>query len=70
VPTHASEDAVKSEDLTSGGPLTRRRFLTYVVAAPVLTVAASSVGDLMALVRRMPWCRALRSRRTSPIWAR
>jgi isoquinoline 1-oxidoreductase subunit beta len=38
-----SQDAVMSEDTASGGPLTRRRFLTYVVAAPVLTVAASSV---------------------------
>jgi isoquinoline 1-oxidoreductase subunit beta len=45
---HTSQDAISSEDLesggpASGGPLTRRRFLTYVVAAPVLTVAASSV---------------------------
>jgi isoquinoline 1-oxidoreductase subunit beta len=48
VPSHASEDAVTSEDMSSAGPLTRRRFLTYVVAAPVLTVAASSVGDLIA----------------------
>ena len=47
MPSHASEDAVTSEDMSSG-PLTRRRFLTYVVAAPVLTVAASSVGDLIA----------------------
>jgi isoquinoline 1-oxidoreductase subunit beta len=47
VPSHISEDAATSEDMTSGGPLTRRRFLTYVVAAPVLTVAASSVGDLI-----------------------
>ena len=46
--THASEDAVTSEDMGNGGPLTRRRFLTYVVAAPVLTVAATSVGDLIA----------------------
>ncbi len=48
MPSHISEDAATSEDMTSGGPLTRRRFLTYVVAAPVLTVAASSVGDLIA----------------------
>jgi isoquinoline 1-oxidoreductase beta subunit len=53
VPTDASQDAVPSEDMpsedrTNGGPLTRRRFLTYVVAAPVLTVAASSALDLIA----------------------
>jgi isoquinoline 1-oxidoreductase subunit beta len=46
--THASHDAVPSEDIAAGGPLTRRRFLTYVVAAPVLTVAASSAGALIA----------------------
>jgi isoquinoline 1-oxidoreductase subunit beta len=40
---HTSQDAVPAEDPAIGGPLTRRRFLTYVVAAPVLTVAASSV---------------------------
>jgi isoquinoline 1-oxidoreductase subunit beta len=40
---HTSQDTVPSEDPSIGGPLTRRRFLTYVVAAPVLTVAASSV---------------------------
>src|SRR4030095_835319 len=41
----------------SGGPLTRRRFLTYVVAAPVLTVAASSViapGKTYAVVPSPP----------------
>src|SRR5215217_5972493 len=48
MPTHASQDAVPSEGTAIGGPLTRRRFLTYVVAAPVLTVAASSAADLMA----------------------
>ena len=42
MPAHASQDAVPSEGPAAGGPLTRRRFLTYVVAAPVLTVAASS----------------------------
>ena len=47
MPTHASQDAVSSEGTATGGPLTRRRFLTYVVAAPVLTVAASSAADLM-----------------------
>ena len=39
----ASQHAVPSDGPASVGPLTRRRFLTYVVAAPVLTVAASSV---------------------------
>ena len=48
MPAHASQDAVPSEGRANGGPLTRRRFLTYVVAAPVLTVAASSAGDLIA----------------------
>jgi len=48
MPTHASQDAAPSEDIATGGPLTRRRFLTYVVAAPVLTVAASSAGALIA----------------------
>jgi isoquinoline 1-oxidoreductase subunit beta len=47
MPTHASQDAVSSEGAATGGPLTRRRFLTYVVAAPVLTIAASSAADLM-----------------------
>ncbi len=42
------QDADHTEDTASGGPLTRRRFLTYVVAAPVLTVAASSAGALLA----------------------
>ena len=48
MPTHASQDAVPSEDIAAGGPLTRRRFITYVVAAPVLTVAACSGGALIA----------------------
>ena len=43
MPAHASQDAGPSEE-ASAGPLTRRRFLTYVVAAPVLTVAASSIA--------------------------
>ena len=47
MPTHASQDAGSSEGTATGRPLTRRRFLTYVVAAPVLTVAASSAADLM-----------------------
>ena len=47
MPTHASQDAVPPEKIATGGPLTRRRFLTYVVAAPVLTVAASSAGTLI-----------------------
>jgi isoquinoline 1-oxidoreductase subunit beta len=49
----ASQDAVPSDGPTTGGTLTRRRFLTYVVAAPVLTVAASSViapGNAHAVV--------------------
>ena len=52
-----SQDAVMSEGTASGGPLTRRRFLTYVVAAPVLTVAASSVitpGTAHAVVPSPP----------------
>jgi isoquinoline 1-oxidoreductase subunit beta len=55
MPAHASQDAVPSDG--SGGPLTRRRFLTYVVAAPVLTVAASSViapGKTYAVVPSPP----------------
>jgi len=47
MPGDASQKTVSSGK-TAGGPLTRRRFLTYVVAAPVLTVAASSAGDLIA----------------------
>jgi isoquinoline 1-oxidoreductase beta subunit len=52
MPTDASQDAVPPQSRANnvgeaGGPLSRRRFLTYVVAAPVLTVAASSVGDLL-----------------------
>jgi len=53
----ASQDAVPSGGPTAGGPLTRRRFLTYVVAAPVLTVAASSViapGNADAVVPSPP----------------
>jgi isoquinoline 1-oxidoreductase subunit beta len=53
----ASQDAVPSDGRTAGGPLTRRRFLTYVVAAPVLTVAASSViapGNAHAFVPSPP----------------
>lgn len=48
MPTHASHDDVPVEGTASGDPLTRRKFLTYVVAAPVLTVAASSAGALLA----------------------
>jgi len=58
MPADATQDAVISQDAVSEGtasvgPLTRRRFLTYVVAAPVLTVAASSViapGTALAVV--------------------
>ena len=55
MPAHASQDAGPSKD--PAGPLTRRRFLTYVVAAPVLTVAASSViapGKAHAVVPSPP----------------
>ena len=48
MPADASQDAVTSEGTASGRPLTRRWFLTYVVAAPVLTVAAGNVGGFMA----------------------
>jgi isoquinoline 1-oxidoreductase beta subunit len=49
MPADASQDdAVPSEGTASGGPLTRRWFLTYVVAAPVLTVAAGSARALIA----------------------
>ena len=51
----ASQD-VASEDPASG-PLTRRRFLTYVVAAPVLTVAAGTLippGTAHAVVPSPP----------------
>jgi isoquinoline 1-oxidoreductase beta subunit len=48
VPTHPTSDPLPSADLASTDPLTRRRFLTYVVAAPVLTVAATSAGALLA----------------------
>ncbi|HKH54834.1 MAG TPA: molybdopterin cofactor-binding domain-containing protein [Propionibacteriaceae bacterium] len=44
----APQDAVPSDGTASGGPLSRRRFLTYVVAAPVLTVAATSAGAVIA----------------------
>ena len=57
MPAHASQDATPSEGPALGGPLTRRRFLTYVVAAPVLTVAASSVitpGTAQAVVPSPP----------------
>ena len=47
MPADASQDDVPSEGWVSGEPLTRRRFLTYVVAAPALTVAAASVGDVI-----------------------
>ena len=47
MPTHTSHDAVPSEDVPTDRSLTRRRFLTYVVAAPVLTVAATSAGNLL-----------------------
>ncbi|MET0711727.1 MAG: molybdopterin cofactor-binding domain-containing protein, partial [Jiangellaceae bacterium] len=47
MPGHASQDAGPSEDPASGGQLTRRWFLTYVVAAPVLTVAAGSAPTLL-----------------------
>jgi isoquinoline 1-oxidoreductase subunit beta len=48
MPTHPWQDDVSSQNAASAGPLTRRKFLTYVVAAPVLTVAASSAADLLA----------------------
>jgi len=51
MPTYASEDDVPPDGAANGGSLTRRKFLTYVVAAPVLTVAASSVGALLAPVK-------------------
>ena len=61
MPAHASEDAHPSQDAgpseEPAGPLTRRRFLTYVVAAPVLTVAASTViapGKAYAVVPSPP----------------
>ena len=43
-----SPNPLPSAEEASAGPLTRRKFLTYVVAAPVLTVAASSTGTLIA----------------------
>jgi isoquinoline 1-oxidoreductase subunit beta len=48
MPAHTSQNAVPAESTVTGGPLTRRRFLTYVVAAPVLTVAACSADALIA----------------------
>ena len=48
MPAHASHDDVPSESTPSDESLSRRRFLTYVVAAPVLTVAAGSAGGLIA----------------------
>ena len=48
MPGDASQETAPSEEMAAAGPLTRRRFLTYVVAAPVLTVAASSAGELIA----------------------
>jgi isoquinoline 1-oxidoreductase beta subunit len=72
MPVHASPDAGQSD--APAGPLTRRRFLTYVVAAPVLTVAASSVitpGKAYAVVPSPPQpenildCHAQRSGRAS-----
>ena len=47
-PAHAAPNPLPSAEEASIGPLTRRKFLTYVVAAPVLTVAASSTGTLIA----------------------
>ena len=47
MPADPSEDFVSSDLTTNAGPLTRRRFLTFVVAAPVLTVAAGSAGGLI-----------------------
>ena len=57
MPAHASQDTVPSEGPDSGGSLTRRWFLTYVVAAPVLTVAAGSLvapGKAHAVVPSPP----------------
>jgi isoquinoline 1-oxidoreductase subunit beta len=48
MPTPASHNAAPWEDLARDGSFTRRKFLTYVVAAPVLTVAATSAGNLIA----------------------
>jgi isoquinoline 1-oxidoreductase beta subunit len=47
-PAHSAPNPLPSAEEASAGPLTRRKFLTYVVAAPVLTVAASSTGTLIA----------------------
>ena len=46
--SHPTSDLLPSAGLASTDPLTRRRFLTYIVAAPVLTVAATSAGALLA----------------------
>jgi isoquinoline 1-oxidoreductase subunit beta len=57
MPAHAPQEAEPSDSPASAGPLTRRRFLTYVVAAPVLTVAAGSViapGKAYAVVPSPP----------------
>ena len=57
MPGHASQDAGSSEDPAGGGQLTRRWFLTYVVAAPVLTVAAGALlppGKAHAVVPSPP----------------
>src|SRR5215216_944198 len=43
MPTHVSQE---SEGTATGRLLTRRRFLTYILAAPVLTVVASA-ADLI-----------------------
>ena len=48
MPGDASQETAPSDEMAAAGPLTRRRFLTYVVPAPVLTVAASSAGELIA----------------------
>lgn len=47
MPAPASQDAMPP-DAMAAGLMSRRRFLTYVVAAPVLTVAATSAGSLLA----------------------
>jgi isoquinoline 1-oxidoreductase subunit beta len=57
MPAHAPQEAEPSDSPASAGPLTRRRFLTYVFAAPVLTVAAGSViapGKAYAVVPSPP----------------
>ena len=70
MPADASQDAVMSEGTASGGPLTRRWFLTYVVAAPVLQeerpskATAVSAGADRAPTRR--GCFAPKSQRYQP----